>query len=276
MDPLVSTDWLAGQLGARDLRIADATYVDPATGRDAAAEFAAGHIPGGVFLDLAELRDTGSDLPNMLPPPAKVASRLGRLGLGDGCRIILYDDSPWRTAARAWWVLRHFGAHAAILDGGLAKWRAEGRPLATGTEQPRPRHFTPQQGAGEIRSLSQMRANLAAATEQVIDARSAARFTGAEPDPRPGVAPGHIPGSANLPYGRLFNPDGTWKRGDDLRAAFADAGIDPARPIAATCGSGVTAAVLLFGLHLLGRESALYDGSWSEWGADPTTPKATG
>jgi thiosulfate/3-mercaptopyruvate sulfurtransferase len=276
MNSLVSTDWLAGELGARDLRIADATLLDPALGRDAAAEFASGHIPGAVFLDLAELRDTGSPLPNTLPSAAKMASRLGRLGLGDGTRIVLYDDAPWRSAARAWWLIRSHGIGAvAILDGGLAKWRAEGRPLESGTPAPRPRHATPEFDPARLRTLDQMRTNLDSHAEQVVDARSAARFTGAEPDPH-GAAPGHIPGSRNLPYPQLFHPDGTWKRGDDLAAAFVAAGIDLDRPMVATCGSGVTAAVLAFGAHLLGREMALYDGSWSEWGRDPSLPKATG
>ena len=275
MDALVPTEWLADELGASDLRIVDTTYVDAALRRDPMAEFAAGHIPGAVFLDLGELRDTANPLPNMLPSPEKVASRLAALGLGDGVRIVLYDASPWRTAARAWWVLRHHGVASAILDGGLAKWRAEDRPLETGDARPRSRHLTLRDASGGVRDLAAMRANLRSRAEQVLDARSAARFTGAETDPRAGVAAGHIPGSANLPYGQLFRADGTWKRDEDLAAAFRQAGVDLDRPVVTTCGSGVTAAVLLFGLHLLGRDGALYDGSWSEWGADPTTPKAT-
>lgn len=273
MDSLVTTEWLAAELGASDLRVADATLLDPALGRDARAEYEAGHIPGAVFLDLAELRDTASPLPNTLPGPDKVASRLSRLGIGDGTRIVLYDDSPWRTAARAWWLLRSYGiGDVAILDGGIAAWRAEGRPLATGAEQAKPRHATPDLNPARLRTLDQMRANLATGAEQVLDARSPARFSGAEADPH-GAAPGHIPGSHNLHYARLFGPDGRWKRGDALRAEFADIDLDA--PMIATCGSGVTAATIAFALHLLGREAALYDGSWSEWGADPATPKAT-
>lgn len=277
MDALVSTQWLADSLGQRDLRVLDATLVAADSGRDAAAEFAAGHIQGAQFLNLAELRDTADPLPNMLPPVEKLASRLRALGVGDGDRVVWYDNSPWRTAARAWFVLRGFGlANVAILDGGLAKWRAEGRLLETATAVPRHRHLTPVPDRGNVRNRAAMLANLASGEVQVVDARSATRFTGAEPDPHPGTAAGHIPGSRNLPYTRLFADDGTWLRGDALAAAFHAAGIDLDRPVVATCGSGVTAAVLLFGLHLLGRDGALYDGSWSEWGADPTTPKATG
>ncbi len=272
MDALASTEWLQAELGAPDLRVLDATYLDAGLGRDARAEYQAAHIPGAMFMSLGDLRDTSDPLPMMLPSAATFAQAMGELGIGDGTRVVLYDNSPWRTAARAWWMLRHFGAReVAILDGGWAKWLAEGRPTASGPERVRPDTFTPAPSA-DHRTLDQVRTT----TEQLLDARSAARFAGAEADPRPGVAPGHIPGSRNLPYTQLFQPDGTWKRGDALRTAFRDAGIDLDRPVTATCGSGITAAVLLFGLHLLGRDGALYDGSWSEWGADATTPKAVG
>lgn len=277
MDALVSTQWLADGLAARDLRVLDATMVAADTGREPAAEFAAGHIPGAQFLNLAELRDTADPLPNMLPSVEQTASRLRALGVGNGDRVVLYDDSPWHTAARAWFVLCGFGLrNMAILDGGLAKWCAEGRPLETEPGSPRHRHLTPDPDRANVRDRAAMLANLSSGDEQVLDARSAARFTGAEADPHPGTTAGHIPGSRNLPYTRLFNDDGTWRRGEPLAAAFREAGIDLDRPVVATCGSGVTAAVLLFGLHLLGRGGALYDGSWSEWGADPDTPKATG
>ena len=277
MDALVTTEWLANELGASDLRIVDATYVDAATARDAAAEYEAAHIPGAVFMNLGELRDTDSDLPMMLPSAEKFASRMQSLGLGDGSRIVLYDSSPWHTSARAWWMLNTFGAHdVAILDGGLAKWQAEGRDTATGKEQLRHRHFTVWADDRNVRTLDQMKTNIDGGSEQVLDARSAARFSGEEPDPRPATHAGHIPGSRNLPYDQVFHADGTWKTGDALKAVFEGAGIDIDKPVVTTCGSGITASTLAFGLHLLGKDAALYDGSWSEWGADRSTPKATG
>lgn len=282
MDALVSTEWLAGELGAPkdqsgDLRVVDATYFLPADGKDASAAYEAAHIPGAVFMDLGELADTSSDLPMMLPSPEKFASRMQSLGLGDGSRVVLYDDSPLHTSARAWFMLRTFGAHdVAILDGGIAKWRAEGRETASGKEQLRHRHFTVWADNKGVRTLDQMKANVDSGAEQVLDARSAARFSGEEPDPRPATHAGHIPGSRNLPVGQLFNPDGTWKQGDDLRSAFEGAGIDLSKPLVTSCGSGITASVLAFGAHLLGNDAAVYDGSWSEWGADRTTPKAMG
>jgi thiosulfate/3-mercaptopyruvate sulfurtransferase len=277
MDALVTTDWLANELGANDLRIVDATYVGADTGRDPAAEYEAGHIPGAVFMDLAELADTSTNLPSMLPSPEKFASRMQSLGLGDGSRIVLYDSSPWHTSARAWFMLRTFGAHdVAILDGGLEKWKAEGRELATGKEQLRHRHFTVWADDKGVRNLDQMKANVDSGAEQVLDARPPARFTGAEPDPRPATHAGHIPGSKNLPVNELFNSDGTWKQGDELKAEFEKAGVDLSKPLVTTCGSGITASALAFGAHLLGAQAAVYDGSWSEWGADSSTPKATG
>lgn len=278
MDSLVTTEWLVKELGAFDLRVVDATKFLDEDGRDAAAEYEAGHIPGAVFMDLAGLVDSGSPLPAMLPPAEKFASRMQSLGLGDGSRIVVYDNSPLKTAARAWWMLRLFGAHdVAILDGGMAKWQAEGRPLESGKPALRHRHFTVWRDDAHVRTLQQMKANIGSRDEQIVDARSAPRFSGDEADPRPGVKPGHIPNSKNVPYATLFNADGTWKQADQLRAAFEDAGIDLDRPMVTSCGSGVTAAVLSFGAHLLGKKDvALYDGSWSEWGADPSTPKEMG
>jgi len=278
MDSLVSTEWLANEMGASDLRIVDATSHLPDAGRDAAAEYQSGHIPGAVFMNLAGLADAAAPIENTMPSAAQFASRMQKLGLGDGSRIVLYDDSAVKTSARAWFMLRRFGANSvALLDGGLAKWKAEGRPLAQGTETLRQRHFTTWSDDRRLRSREQVEANIASRSEQLVDARGAARFTGEQADPRPGIAAGHIPGSLNLPYGSLFNADGTWKDKVRLRAVFEEAGIDLSKPVVTTCGSGITACVLLFGLHLLGKgDAALYDGSWTEWGADPATPKAVG
>lgn len=279
MEPLVTTQWLADELGASDLRVVDATTVLASDGRNPAAEYEAEHIPGAVFMDLGEIVDPKASLPMMLPSAEKFASRMQSLGLGDGSRIVLYDNSPYKSAARAWWMLSQvFGAHGvAILDGGLAKWKAEGRPTESGKPAIRHRHFTVWKNEKVVRDKAQILANLESGAEQVVDARGAARFTGDDGDPRPEVAKGHIPGSLNLPFGQMFNADGTWKRGDDLRAAFESAGVDLARPLVASCGSGLTAANLVFGAHLLGKSDvALYDGSWSDWGSDPTTPKAVG
>jgi thiosulfate/3-mercaptopyruvate sulfurtransferase len=278
MDALVSTEWLERELGASDLRVVDASWFLPGDGRDARTEYESGHIPGAVFMDLAELVDSANPIDNMAPPPEKFASRMASLGLGDGSRIVLYDDSPIKSAARGWWLLKLFGAHdVALLDGGLAKWKAEGRPLEMGKHSLRHRHFTVWRDAKQVRSKDQLLANLDSGAEQLVDARGAGRFTGAERDPRPHIAPGHIPGSRSLPFSELFNADGTWKRDAALEEAFAAAGVDMERQLVATCGSGMTACVIAFGAHLLGKDDvAVYDGSWTEWGADAVTPKATG
>lgn len=278
MDQLVSTEWLAGELGSADIRIIDATIFLPGSGRDARAEFEAEHIPGAVFMDLDEIVDSTNPAPHMLPAEHKFASRMQTLGLGDGSRFVVYDNSPLHSSARAWWMLRTFGAHyVAILDGGLAKWKAEGRPVEQGRPQVRHGHFSPMLDTNAVADLTFVSGIVHSDAHEIVDARSAARFAGEEAEPRAGVEPGHIPGSKNVPQAELFNSDNSWKQGDELRQAFEKAGVDLDKPMVTTCGSGVTAAVLLFGASLLGKEDVkLYDGSWSEWGADPSTPKAVG
>lgn len=275
---LVSTDWLAARLDDPAIAVLDASRHLPAAGRDPRTEYEAAHIPGAGFLDLASLTDPASDVPAALPTGEQVAARLAALGVGPDAGIVLYDDSAIRTSARAWFALSEAGCtKVAILDGGLAKWRAEGRPLENGPDrseraQPAIRH-----AARRVRSKADMLANLESGAEQVVDARSAERVFGSGEDPVHGGANGRIPGSRNLFYGDLFNEDGTYRSPPELRAAFEAAGIDLSRPVVTTCGSGVTASVLLFALHLIGkRDVALYDGSWMEWSADPGAPKAVG
>lgn len=276
MDDLITTDWLAANLGAPDLRIADCTWFLPTEPRNARAEYEAAHIPGAVFLDLDAITDRANPAPMMLPPPEQFAAQIGALGIGDAHRIVLYDASPHHTSARAWAMFRSFGLAASILEGGLPNWRAENRPVEAGTADPAPATLTPPTHGRGIVALAQVRAALADGT-QVVDARSPTRFAGAEPEPRPGVVPGHMPGATNLHYAALFNPDGTWKHPDALRTAFAKAGVDLDHPVVTTCGSGVTAAIIVLALETMGRPArALYDGSWSDWGADASRPVATG
>ena len=268
---LVSTDWLAAHLSAPDLRILDASWYLPGSDRDPRAEFEAVHIPGARFFDIDEISDSQSELPHMAPPVEKFVARMRGLGVGDGHRVVVYDSHGILSAPRVWWLFRLFGkTDVAVLDGGLPKWLAERRPVEDGVPILRDRHFTARRDASLVRDVTQVAATAKLGDAQIVDARSAARFRGEAPEPRPGLRSGHIPGSLNVPYGELLNPDGTMKDAAGLAAAFAAGGVDVKRPVVTTCGSGISAAILSLALERLGNRShALYDGSWAEWGGYP-------
>lgn len=274
---LISTEELARQLSAPDLRVVDATTFMPGVKRDTRKEFAEAHIPGAVYLDVEDVSDHNSPLPHMLPSPEQFSSRVRALGLGDGNRIVVYDSNGgFLSAHRIWWMFRVFGYEdVAVLDGGLLKWRRENRPLVDTPPAPRPRHFTARMDHTLVRDLDWMRANLSRRREQVVDARSAGRFKGTDPEPRPGLKGGHIPGSRNVPFSSILDPsrDYVVRPASEIAAAFAAAGVDVTKPIVASCGSGITACTLAFGLYLIGhKRTAIYDGSWTEWGGRDDVP----
>lgn len=265
---LVSTEWLAAHLKDPDLRILDATWFMPDSGRDARAEYQAAHIPGARFFDIDEISDQRSNLPHMAPPVEKFMSRMRAMGVGDGHQVVVYDGSGLFSAARVWWTFRLMGKmDVAVLDGGFPKWRAEGREVEDLPPVVRDRHMTVTRQNHLIKDVTQVAHAAKLAQAEIIDARAPARFKGEVAEPRPGLRSGHIPGSKNVPFATVLNPDGTMKTAADLIAVFEAAGIDLTKPAITTCGSGVTAAILSLALERIGhRTHALYDGSWSEWG----------
>lgn len=275
---LVSTGWLADHIRDPDLRILDASYYLPDMGRDARAEYDAGHIPGARFFDIDDISDHRSELPHMAPPPEKFMSRLRKLGVGDGHQVVIYDGAGLFSAARVWWLFRLMGKNdVAVLDGGLPKWRAEGREIEDLPPVIRDRHMTVQRQAGLVRDVTQVARASKLGDHVIVDARSPERFAGTVAEPRPGLRAGHIPGSVNLHYALLLNADGTLKDDAALRAAFGAAGVELDKPVITSCGSGVTAAILNLALARIGKtDHALYDGSWAEWGMYGDLEVATG
>ena len=275
---LVSTDWLAAHLNDPDLRILDGSWYLPDMGRDPRAEYEAAHIPGARFFDIDEISDHRSDLPHMAPPVEKFMSRMRAMGVGDGHQVVVYDGAGVFSAARVWWLFRLMGkTDVAVLDGGFGKWQAEGHPVEDLPPIVRDRHMTVQRQNMIVKDVTQVAAAAKLGDWQIVDARSAPRFKGEEPEPRPGLRSGHIPNSLNLPYKALLNDDGTMQDLGGLRAAFEAAGVDLSKPVITTCGSGVTAAILYLALERLGhRDHALYDGSWAEWGMFNDLKVATG
>jgi len=272
--PLVTTEWLATHLDAPDVRVVDASWYLPQMQRNAREEYEREHIPGAVFFDIDEICDLDSPYPHMLPRPEKFSSRVRGMGLGDGNRVVVYDGAGLFSAARVWWMFRVMGHDdVTVLDGGLKKWKAEGRPLDDMRPRRSARHFTARRNTGLIRDRKAILQNIDTCAEQVLDARSAGRFHAKEPEPRPDLRGGHIPGSLNLPASKLIAEDGTMKNPEELKKLFEGAGIDLNRPVVTTCGSGITASILALGLAVLGKPQVpVYDGSWAEWGATAEMP----
>lgn len=266
---LVSTGWLEAHLKNPDLRVIDASWYLPDARRDPRAEYEARHVPGARFFDLDAISDQRSGLPHMAPPPEMFISRMRAMGIGDGHQVVVYDGAGLFSAARVWWTFRLMGkTDVAVLDGGLPKWLAEGRPVEDMPPIVRDRHITVQRQAHLVRDVTQVAAASKLGDHAIIDARSPGRFRGDEPEPRPGLRAGHIPGAVNVPFGTLLNADGTMKSPDELRKIFAAAGVDLTKPAITTCGSGVTAAVLSLALERIGKyDHSLYDGAWAEWGS---------
>ena len=265
---LVSTEWLEAHLKDPDLRILDASWYLPDAGRDPRAEYRAAHIPGARFFDIDEIADKRSGLPHMAPPSEMFISRMRAMGVGDGHQVVIYDGAGIFSAARVWWTFRLMGkTDVAVLDGGLPKWQAEGRAIEDMPPMVRDRHITVQRQAHLVKDVTQVAAAAKLGDYAIIDARSPGRFRGEEPEPRPGLRSGHIPGAVNVPYKTVLNDNGTMKSPDALRTVFHAAGVDLKKPAITSCGSGVTAAVLSLALERMGkRDHSLYDGSWAEWG----------
>jgi thiosulfate/3-mercaptopyruvate sulfurtransferase len=278
IDPMVDVAWLAAHLTAPDVRVIDASTFMPGSERNARAEYDAGHIPGAVFFDIDEISDTATDLPHMMPSAEKFASRVRRLGLGDGLRLVVYDSQGIFSAPRVWWMFRHMGHEEVfVLDGGLPAWVAAGHPLEDMPPMPRDRHFTMRRRGDLIRDMGQVSAHLASGSAQIVDARAAGRFSGQAPEPRVGLASGHMRGALNLPFNQVLTSEGYLKSKEALAEVFAASGINLQAPIVTTCGSGLTACVLALASARLGRtDVAVYDGSWTQWASTPGNEIVTG